>query len=47
MIRLITTLHACLDITEKDFNSLYAENLNSEEKKPIYNLDWLGKFLIE
>jgi hypothetical protein len=46
MIRLITTLHSCLDITEKDFTSLYAENLNSEEKKPVYNLDWLGNLRI-
>ena len=41
-LRLITTLHSCLDITEKDF-SVLANNLSNEEKRPIYNLEWLGK----
>ena len=45
IVRLISTLHSCLDITEKDFTS-YADNLNLDEKKPIYNLDWLGKFQV-
>jgi len=40
-IRLISTLHTCLDMTEKDFGSL-ANNLNDGEKRPIYNLEWLG-----
>ena len=41
-LRLICALHTCLDITEKDF-SVLAGNLNNEEKRPIYNLEWLGK----
>ena len=40
-LRLICALHSCLDITEKDF-SVLANNLNSDEKRPIYNLEWLG-----
>jgi hypothetical protein len=44
-IRLISVLHSCLDITEKDFGVI-ANNLSESEKKPIYNLEWLGKNLI-
>ena len=40
-IRLICALHSCLDITEGDFKVL-SNNLNEEEKRPIYNLEWLG-----
>ena len=43
-LRLICTLHSCLDITEKDF-SVLAGNLNNDEKRPIYNLEALGTFL--
>lgn len=42
-VRLISALHTCLDITEKDFTTL-ANNLSNDEKKPIYNLEALGNF---
>lgn len=42
-LRVITTLHTCLDITEKEFG-LLADNVTETEKKPIYNLEWLGKY---
>ena len=42
-IRLISTLHTCLDVTEKDFNVL-TNNLSEDEKRPARNLEWLGTF---
>jgi hypothetical protein len=45
IIRFICTLHSCLDITEKDFR-FYEDKLDSDEKKPVYNLEWLGKYPI-
>jgi hypothetical protein len=44
-IRLLMTLHTCLDITEKDF-SKYLESLGNDDKA-VKNLEWLGiNFLI-
>ncbi len=40
-LRMLCTFHSCLDITEKDF-SVFSSSLNADEKKPIYNLEWLG-----
>lgn len=40
-LRIICSLHSCLDITEKDF-SVLANNLSTDEKRPVYNLEWLG-----
>lgn len=45
IMRFICTLHSSLDITEKDFG-FYGDNLESEEKKPVYNLEWLGIYLL-
>lgn len=43
-LRLISTLHSCLDITEKDF-SVLAGDLKNDDKRPIYNLEALGTTL--
>ncbi len=40
-LRLICSLHSCLDITEKDFTVL-SNNMSDNEKSPVYNLEWLG-----
>ena len=40
--RIVCTFHTCLDISEKDF-STFANSLTPEEKKAVYNLEWLGK----
>lgn len=40
-LRIICALHTCLDITEKDF-SVLANNLTNDDKRPVYNLEWLG-----
>ncbi len=37
-VRLMLTLHSCLDISEKDFNIIS----DKIDKRAIYNLEWLG-----
>jgi hypothetical protein len=44
-IRLISTLHSCLDISEKEFN-LLADTLNDTKKRPIFNMSWLGIIIL-
>lgn len=41
-LRILCTFHSCLDLSEKDF-SVFSNSLTSQEKKAIYNLEWLGK----
>lgn len=43
-IRLISTLHTCLDLSEKDFK-LITDDIQDIKKRPIYNLEWLGMLL--
>lgn len=41
-VRLMLTLHTCLDISEKDFN-IISDKIDNDKKRGIYNLEWLGK----
>lgn len=40
-VRLMLTLHTCLDIKEKDFN-IISETVDNSKKRAVYNLEWLG-----
>jgi len=40
-VRLMLTLHTCLDISEKDFN-IISDKIENEKKRSLYNLEWLG-----
>lgn len=41
-IRIISTLHSCLDLTKSEFDML-ADTISEAKKKSIYNMEWLGK----
>jgi hypothetical protein len=43
-VRLMLSLHTCIDITEKDFNVI-SDKIDPNRKRAIYNLEWLGIFI--
>jgi hypothetical protein len=42
ILRLILTLHSCIDITEKDFKMI-SDNILESNKRCVLNLEHLGK----
>jgi hypothetical protein len=45
-LRIVCTFHSCLDLSEKDF-SVFSNALSADEKKTVYNLEWLGNYYID
>jgi hypothetical protein len=43
LLRLILTLHSCIDITEKDFKMI-SDRILDVNKRSVFNLEHLGKF---